>query len=170
MEQLQIPSSFFVPVSELAKQAAQSADASEGAERDCIAWLTHTHSCSAAVVPYVKRLFAEFDRSEAYSRAHALLYLHGACGEDGFNLSDAEYIGLYDHDIDDYHVLWDRGWAMYMLVPRALVPKVWRCGYGGSPKFYDRDGNVIFQSVYSVDGRPLTRDERRRKLESEGLI
>ena len=159
MEQLTIPESFFAPLSELAGEGER-----EKAERECLDWLMRTHGCSPEVVPYAKRLFAEFDRAEAWNRSHPLLNLYGVHGADGWSLSDAEYIGLYDHSITDHHVLWDRGWAISMQVPRELVPKVWRCGYGGRPRFFDRDGHVLFESVYSVDGKPLTQDERRQAL------
>ena len=159
--QLQIPESFFVPVSQLTRAIAREVRANDKAVYDCIAWLVGVHGCSYEVTPHVERLFMEFNRGEAWSRSHALLNI---CGMDGWSLSDAEYIGLYDHTITDYHVLWDRGWAITMLVPRELVPKVWKCSYGGKPKFWDRYGNLLFQSVYSLDGKPLTQDERRAAL------
>ena len=136
--------------------------------RGCLDWLIGTHKCDPAVVPYVRRLFSEFERNEAWDRSHALLHLCGMHGEGGWTLADAEYIGLYDHTITDYHVLWDRGWAIYLLVPRELVPKVWKCGYGGEPKFWDREGNLLFQSIYSANGHVLTRDERRQALAERG--
>lgn len=166
MEQLAIPDSYFAPVSELAHQASEL----EESERHCIDWLLNTHGCSSAVVPYVKRLFSEFSRSEAWDRAHLLLNLCGVRGENGWSLADADYVGLYDHTIPDYHILWDRGWAITMQVPRELVPKVWRCSYGGRPKFYDQDLHVIFESIFSTDGKPLTREQRRKMLESEGRL
>lgn len=166
MEQLAIPDSYFAPVSELAHQASEL----EESERHCIDWLLNTHGCSSAVVPYVKRLFSEFSRSEAWDRAHTLLNICGVHGADGWSLADAEYIGLFDHTIPDYHILWDRGWAITMQVPRELVPKVWRCSYGGRPKFYDHDGSLLFESVYSSGRDVLTTEERRKMLESEGRL
>lgn len=163
MEQLAIPDSFFAPVSEIASQESEL----EESERHCIDWLLNTHGCSSAVVPQVKRLFAEFSRIRAWDLAHVLVNLQMA---DGWSIADAEYIGLFDHTIPDYHILWDRGWAIHMLVPRELVPKVWRCSYGGRPKFYDRDLHVIFESIFSIDGKLLTRGQRRKMLESEGRL
>lgn len=166
MEQLAIPEECFVPISQL----VGNPDRDEEAIRGCLDWLMSTHGCSSGVVPYVKRLFAEFGRCEAWDRSHALLYLYGMHGEGGWTLADAEFIGLYDHAITDYHVLWDRGWAVYLLVPRELVPKVWKCSYGGRPKFWDKEGSLLFQSVYSEDGHVLTREQRRQALESAGAI
>ena len=163
MEQLAIPDSYFAPVSEIASQESEL----EKAERDCLDWLLNTHGCSSDVVPQVKRMFAEFSRIRAWDLAHVLVNLQMA---DGWSIADAEYIGLFDHTIPDYHILWDRGWAIHMLVPRELVPKVWRCSYGNRPKFYDRDLHVIFESICSVDGKPLTREQRRKMLESEGRL
>jgi len=163
MEQLAIPDSYFAPVSELASQESKL----EESERHCIDWLLNTHGCSSAVVPYVKRLFAEFSRIRAWDLAHVLVNLQMA---DGWSIADAEYIGLFDHTIPDYHILWDRGWAIHMLVPRELVPKVWRCSYGNRPKFYDHDGSLLFESVYSSGRDVLTTEERRKMLESEGRL
>ena len=164
MKQLSIPDHYFVPLSQLRRAIVNEVHGREKAEHDCVAWLIGVHGCSHEVVPYVERLFREFRRGEAWDRSHALINIFGMHGIDGWSLADAEYIGLYDHTITDHHILWDRGWAISMLVPRELVPKIWKCGYGGRPKFWDRDGNLIFQSVYSVDGKPLTQDERRAAL------
>ena len=123
-----------------------------------------------AIILMAARLFSEFSRSEAWDRAHTLLNICGVHGADGWSLADAEYIGLFDHTIPDYHILWDRGWAITMQVPRELVPKVWRCSYGVGPKFYDRDLHVIFESIFSIDGKSLTREQRRKMLESEGRL
>lgn len=164
MEQLAFPNLFPAPIGELARAVSREVQALEKAEHDCISWLVGTHGCVFEVAPYVHRLHREFGRSEAFDRAKVLVNICGMHHMDGWGLEDAEYIGLYDHAITDYHVLWDRGWAISMLVPRELVPKVWKCGYGGRPKFWDRDGNLLFQSVYSVNGKPLTWDERRAVL------
>lgn len=164
MEQLAFPNLFPAPIGELARAVSREVQALEKAEHDCISWLVGTHGCGFEVVPYVHRLFREFGRGEAFDRAKVLVNICGMHHMDGWGLEDAEYIGLYDHTITDYHVLWDRGWAISMLVPRELVPKVWKCGYGGKPKFWGRDGNLLFQSIYSVDGKPLTWDERRVAL------
>ena len=163
MEQLAIPDSFFAPVSELASRESEL----EESERHCIDWLLNTHGCSSAVVPYVKRLFAEFSNIRAWDLAHVLVNLQMA---DGWGIADVEYIGLFDHTIPDYHILWDRGWAIHMLVPRELVPKVWRCSYGNRHKFYDHEGNLLFESVYSSGRDGLTTEERRKMLESEGRL
>ena len=164
MQQLAIPDHYFVPLSQLARAIDKELRSRDKAEHDCIAWLIGAHGCSYEVVPYVERLFREFNRVEAWNRAHVLDKLTGAHCVDGWSIDDAEYIGLYDHTITDYHVLWDRGWAIAMLVPRELVQRVWRCDYGSKPKFWCRDGILLFQSVYSVDGKPLTQDERRAAL------
>ena len=162
MEQLKIPEICFEPFGEVAAAIAKEAHERLKTEHDCICWLMGEHGCGIGVIPYVERLFREFGRVEAWDRANALSHLEHS---DGWSLEDAEYIGIYDHTISDYHVLWDRSWAISMLVPKELVPKVWKCGYGGKPKFWDREGNLLFQSVYSVDGHVLTRDERREALE-----
>lgn len=158
MEQLEIP----FPLFSLARQVKEAVNAMEEAEHDCICWLMGVHGLDSGVTPYVRRLFREFGRAEAWDRARVLRHL---AGTEGWCLEDAEYIGIFDHSINDYHVLWDRGWAIRMLCPRELVPKVWRCSYGGSPMFYDRDGAMVFQSVYSANGHPLSMEERRMELE-----
>lgn len=150
-EQLSIPGLF-----EQRKQA-------QSPEDKCIAWLLNHRGCTESAIPYVKRLFELFPHG-AWDRAKVLPTLCGKSREEGWSLDDAEYIGLFSTSIDDYHVLWDRDWAIKMQVPRALVPKVWRCEYGGSPEFYDRDGNLLFTSIYSISGKVLTDDERRTAL------
>lgn len=129
----------------------------------CIEWLCDVRGCTDEVRPYVMRLFAEFPRCEAFDRAKAFTHLCGDCAEVGWTLADAKLLGVYDHYIS-YHTLWDRCWAIHMLVPRELVPQVWKCGYGNRPKFFDAGGGLLFESVYSRDGHVLTRDERRAAL------
>lgn len=167
MEQLSFPDLFPVPLDHLARTMANEVRMRSRSEHDCISWLVGTHGCGFEVVQYVERLYREFWRGEAFDRAKVLTSICGAHGEDGWTLADAEYIGLYDHTID-YHVLWDRGWAIHMLAPRELVPRIWKCGYGGSPKFWDRDGTLLFQSVYSVDGHVISGEERREALRRAG--
>lgn len=157
MEQLAIPKTFFEPPSE-----------SDDPCRMCLDWLTDKMGCSPFIEPYVTRLFEEFGRMEAYDRAKVLKALDGRLRVDGWGLDDAEYIGVFDHGIDDYHVLWDRSWAIRMCVSRELVPKVWKCGYGDAPLFWDRDGCLLFQSVYSVEGHVLSTEERRQELAKAG--
>lgn len=168
MEQLAIPDTCYVPLSQLRRTIDKELRRRSKAEHECIAWLIGAHGCSYEVLPYVERLFREFNRVEAWNRAHVLDKLTGAHCVDGWSIDDAEYIGLYDHTITDYHVLWDRGWAIAMLVPRELVPKVCGCDYGSRPKFWDRNGNLLFQSVYCVDGHILTKEERRQALAEAG--
>ena len=158
--QLEIPG-LFAPPQDVSSKASDR----EKLERHCIDWLISVHKCGQDVVRYVNRLFNEFDRLEAFERAKVLVNINGSrC--DGWNMGDAEYIGAFDHDIDDYHVIWDRGWAISNGAPREIVPKVWSCTYGGTPKFFDRDGNLLFESVYLRDGK-LTEeyeDAHRRAL------
>ena len=157
MEQLTIPDLFFVPPSTPDEPCQK-----------CLAWLTGTHGCIQDAVPYVTRLYDEFNRMQAFDRAKVFPTLCGRHRVDGWGLEDAEHIGVFDHGITDYHVLWDRDWAIKMLVPKELVPKVWKCGYGGRPRFWDRDGNLLFESVYSVDGHALSREERMQSLTKAG--
>ena len=165
MEQLSFPDLYFTPLEEIALTVHDEVRGS--GENACIAWLVKTNGCPDAVAPLARRLFAEFERVEAWNRAHALVNLSHAPAEDGWSLRDAERIGLFDHSIADYHVIWDRGWAINMLVPRELVPKVFRCDYGARPRFFDHEGNVLFRSIYTVDGHPLSREERRQALARE---
>lgn len=167
MEQLQIPAEFFVPVEQLAQEAAKHAVRVDSRLSHLCRWLIVTHRCDPSIKGYVERLCREFDRIDVENRVKALIAL---CTTDGWGLEDAEYVGVFDHAITDYHVLWDRAWAIRMLVPRELVPKVRKCGYGGSPKFWDREGNLLFQSIYSKDGRVLTPEERRQALKEAGVL
>ena len=127
-------------------------------------WLINTRGCTPYVEPYVVRLFSEFGKVDAIDRCVVFPTLCGQRTVEGWCLEDAEYIGIYDHSITDHSVIWDRHWAIQMLVPRELVPKVWKCGYGGLPKFWDKEGNLLYQSVYMHDGKILTREERRAAL------
>ena len=157
MQQLEIPLLSFVPRS------------SDDPARSCLDWLINTHGCTPYVEPYVARLFNEFGRSEAQDRSVVFPELCGPRQVEGWCLVDAEYIGIYDHCITDYHVIWDRHWAIEMLVPKELVPRVWKCGYGGLPKFWDKEGNLLYQSVYVRDGKILTHEERRAALAGDAL-
>ena len=154
IEQLSIPG-LFGPAE---RKPAQSP------EESCIDWLMRVHDCSESVIPYVKRLFENFPRAQAWDRAKVLTSLCGKHKRQGWSLADAEYIDLFSTSIVDYHVLWDRSWAIQMLVPRELVPKVWNCSFGGEPEFYDSEGNLLFKSIYSVNGKVLTDDERSTAL------
>lgn len=165
MEQLEIPNLFFVPIDQLEREEREHASQIGARMRHLIDWLIETHRCDRSVVPHVERLCREFGRCEAEDRAKSLITL---CECDGWSLDDAELLGIYDHTITDYHVIWDRAWAIRMLVPKELVPKVWKCGYGGKPKFWDRGGTLLYQSIYCVDGHVLTRDERRQALDKAG--
>lgn len=156
-EQLEIPQ-LFMPKVTFEKGSC------DGSAADCLHWLMNTMRCSPDVEPYVTRLFDEFGRVEAYDRAHILPSLCGLEQHGDWSLADAEYVGLYDHEISDHHVIWDRHWAINMHVPRELVPKVWKCGYGGLPKFFSKGGELLFQSVYIVDGKIVAHDERTRYL------
>lgn len=167
MEQLAITDLCFTPISQLAREEREHADMVGARLRNLADWLIGTHRCTEDVMPHVERLCREFGRAEAEDRAKCLL---AVCTTEGWRAEDAEYVGVYDHGITDYHVLWDRAWAIRMLVPRELVPKVWKCGYGGKPKFWDRDGTLLFQSVYCVDGHVLTSDERLRALTEMGAL
>ena len=162
MEQLAIPESFFVPVSQIVQEEHEYASKIGARLRHLIDWLVGTRHCSRDVVPYVERICREFDRSEACDRVKGLIPL--CSNDEDWSLEDAEILGIYDHSIS-YRVVWDRAWAIKMLVPKQLVPQVHRCSYGGRPKFYDKDGKLLFQSVYSVNGQILTPDQRRQALE-----
>jgi hypothetical protein len=76
----------------------------------CVEWLVDVRGCTDAVVPYVRRLYAEFKRVEAFDRAKSLIALDGdgLCGD--WSLADVDVLGVYDHAAD-YHVCWDRAWA-----------------------------------------------------------
>ena len=164
MEQLAIPDLFFVPIDQLEREEHEHASKIGARMRHMIDWLITTHRCDRSIVPYVERLCREFG-AEAENRVTCLIAL---CTVDGWGLEDAESVGVYDHTITDYHIIWDRAWAIRMLVPKELVPKVWKCGYGGKPKFWDRGGTLLYQSIYCVDGHVLTRDERRQALDKAG--
>ena len=155
MQQLEIPLLFVTPKSE------------DDPVDSCLDWFK-THGCAHCVEPYIARLFNEFGRSEAWSRSAIFSELCGPRQVDGWCLDDAELLGVYDHSVD-YHVIWDRHWALQMLVPREFVPKVWKCGYGGLPKFWDKEGNLLYQSVYMHDGKILTREERKAALAGDSL-
>lgn len=161
MEQLAIPEECYVPVSQIISYDREV----DAAMRWLVEWLIETHHCDRAIRSHVERLYREFDRARAMDRAKGLIAL---CTVDGWSLEDAEYMGVYDHSITDYHVIWDRAWAIRMLVPRELVPKVWKCGYGGRPKFWDRDGKLLFQSIYTANSHVLTTEERRQALAERG--
>ena len=166
MEQLAFPDLCLAPIEQIAREEREQASQVGARVRSIFDWLVRTHRCDEGVMPYVERLCREFGRSEAVDRAKALVTL---CMADGWGPQDAELVGVFDHGID-YHVLWDRDWAIKMLVPRELVPRVWKCGYGGEPKFWDREGNLLFQSVYSADGHVLSADERMRALKEAGAL
>lgn len=153
MQQLTIPGLF---------DAAAPDDKSP--EQACIDWLCGTHGCASDVAPHVHRLFETFSRSEAFNRSSLLQVLSGRCQKEGWSLSDAEFVGLYDKGITDYHVIWDRRWAIVMLMPKELVPRVQRCSYGGNPKFYDKDGALLYEGAYLDHGIILTDEERRQAM------
>ena len=153
MEQLTIPDLFGAPT-----------QSGKTPEECCIDWLLNTRHCKRSVVPIVHRLFESFGNIRGWERSKVLTSLSGPSRLEGWSLDDAEYIGLFDTSITDYHVLWDRNWAMLMQVPRELVPLVFRCKYGGRPKFYDRDGNLLFTSIFTDNGHMLTHEERKKAL------
>lgn len=106
-----------------------------------------THGCDDSILPYVERAYAMFGKSEAFDRCKALLSLAGAHKADGYDLRDADMLGIYDPEID-YHVCWDRSWAAGHGVPREIVPRVSACDYrcgNGSHRFYDKEGNEIWR-------------------------
>ena len=159
LSQIEIPGLF----SPMAPSVACVIERRDKAEHDTLCSLLsigYGHN----VAPYVRRLFDTFDVTEAINRSALFKVLGGAHGMDGWSIEDAEYVGLYDRSIYDYHVIWDRKWAIYLQVPRMLVPKVWKCSYGSPARFYDRDGALLFTSVYTRDGKILTHDERRQAL------
>ena len=165
MEQLAISESCFVSLDQLALEEHEHASRTVARIKYLASWLIETHRCDQSVMPYVERLCREFGRTEAEDRAKGLI---AVCTTEGWGPEDAECIGVYDHSITDHHIIWDRAWAIRMLAPKELVPKVWKCGYGGSPKFWARDGTLLFQSVYSAGGHVLSREERRKALDKAG--
>ena len=76
----------------------------------CTEWLLNTRGCSDYAVPIIARLFAEFGRG-GFDRAKALPHLCGDSQVEGLSIYDAERLGFFDSSID-YHLLWDRLWAM----------------------------------------------------------
>jgi len=163
MQQLSIPDDIYVPLAQIEQGEAEAASTMGARLANLLDWLIDTHHCGRDVIPYAERLCREFGRVEAEDRVKGLLAL---CDPDGdWSLADADYMGIYDHAITDHHVIWDRAWAIRMLVPRELVPKVWKCGYGATPKFFDSEGSLLFESIYTKDGRCLSREVRRRLLE-----
>ena len=135
----------------------------------CLEWLMGTLGCTDEVIPYVERLFSEFDAADAFSRSAILPSLCGTHRVDGWGLEDAEQIGVFDHDLPSYHVIWDRHWAISMLVPKGLVPKVFYCDYGKC-RFYGADHALLFTSRYAKDGRILTDEERRQAIAELGVV
>ena len=166
MEQLAFPDLHLTSIEQLAQQEHERAKDMDARMKWLIEWLIKTHRCTRDIVPYVERLYREFSMAEAPDRAKALITLSH---DEEWSLWDAKLMGIYDHSVD-YHVLWNRSWAIQMLVPMELVPKVWKCSYGGQPKFCDREGNLLFQSIYSANGHVLTREERRKALEEAGAL
>lgn len=165
MEQMAFPDLHLTPVEQLEAEAKERDRAFSARLSNLTDWLINVHGCDRHIKEYAERLCREFGRVEAEDRAKGLVALCGYFdGGDGWTLEDADYIGIYDHSIHDHHIIWDRAWAIRMQVPRELVPKVYDCSYGGKPKFYDRDGNVIFTSVYVVNGQILTPEQRRAAL------
>lgn len=100
--------------------------------------------CVDELVPYVRRAYDTFGRAEAFDRCKALLCLAGTHKADGYDLRDAEMLGVYDRGID-YHTCWDRKWAIRAGLAREQVARVIWCDYKPTydPGFYDKDGNLI---------------------------
>ena len=162
---MSFPDLYLTPVEQLEAEALERASVYSERLAKLTDWLIDVHGCDAAIKDYAERLCREFGRCEAEDRAKGLVTLCGAFeSENGWSLADAEYIGIFDHSISDHHVIWDRSWAIHMQVPKSLVPKVYGCSYGGRPKFYDREGNVLFTSIYTQDGLILTQEQRRAAL------
>ena len=76
----------------------------------CIDWLVDIHGCPREkVAPRIERLFAEFGR-DAWDRAKAYPALCGKNAIPGYDVSDDEWLGVFDRELD-YHTVWDRVWA-----------------------------------------------------------
>ncbi len=78
-------------------------------------------------------------------------------------MSEQHNCGECDHLVrtaPDQVVLRCRVWSKPQLEAGAAS----KCGYGGLPKFWDKEGNLLYQSVYMHDGKILTREERRAAL------
>ena len=134
----------------------------------CHEWLQDHFGVGREAYPHIQRLFDEFGCVEGFDRAKAITRLDGTHQCDGWSLADVDYIGTFDHSIN-YHTLLDRAWAIAMQVPREMVPQVWRCEYGGEPRFYDKDGNLLFTSVYLRGGHIVTHEERRAILAGDSI-
>jgi hypothetical protein len=107
----------------------------------CVEWLVDVRGCTDAVVPYVRRLYEEFERGEAFDRASALIDLNGDGRRGDWSLADVDVLGVYDHTVD-YHVCWDRAWAAEKGLARDRVRHLVEWDYS-------KDGPVFDDEIYS---------------------
>ncbi len=67
--------------------------------------------------PALERIYAARGDHDAFEAAKCLRSLSGRHRIEGWDVSDAEALGLYDPCID-YHVCWDRCWAARRGLPK----------------------------------------------------
>ena len=86
----------------------------------CIDWLVDIHGCPREkIASRVERIFAEFGR-DAWDRAKAYAHLCGKAAIPGYDVTDDDWLGVFDHEID-YHTVWDRLWAARGGLPKKDV-------------------------------------------------
>jgi hypothetical protein len=110
---------------------------------DFMNWAKKCHGCDDTILPYVERLYDEFGKFGVFDRGKGLLNLAGTHKVDGYSLDDVDVLGVYDASLD-YHTVWDRGWAAYAGVDKAMLPQIAYCKYNTkSPMFFDADGELV---------------------------
>ena len=115
-------------------------------KRRFLNWAHDIHGCGSEIDSIVGRLFDTMPDPFERGKALVMAYKH-----EKFDRQVLDDLGLFDASLD-YHVCWDRAWALSHGVPSALISDIQRCDHNSkAPGFFDRLGERIQMVQQTLD-------------------
>ncbi len=109
----------------------------EGEFEGFLRWAFDVWHCDRRIEPVARKVFDEMD--DPFDRGKALVHV---CSLGRYDEREVEALGLFEED--DYHVCWDRAYAIGTGIPVKDAARV-QCykPHSSKPRFYDAEGNLV---------------------------